>query len=50
MRYTQTMKDDPKPEPKQKTPKGYEIPIPKKADWDRMLKRVATPLRRRRPK
>ena len=48
--YTQIMNDEPKPEPKQKTPKGYEIPIPKKSDWDRLLKKAATPSSPRSPK
>jgi hypothetical protein len=27
-------------EPKQKTEKGLEIPVPKRADWDRVLDKV----------
>jgi hypothetical protein len=37
-------------EPKQKTPKGYEIPIPKRVDVDRALKKAAQPLKPRRSK
>jgi hypothetical protein len=44
MRYTQLM------EKKQKTPKGAEIPIPKRGDFFKNLKKVATPLPPRRPK
>lgn len=31
-------------EPTQKTPKGYEIPVPKKDDVMRVLKKAAQPL------
>lgn len=30
-------------EPKQTTPAGYEIPVPSREDFDRMVKRVAPP-------
>jgi hypothetical protein len=30
-------------EPTQKTPKGHEIPVPKKADWERNLEKVTKP-------
>jgi hypothetical protein len=29
---------------KQKTPKGYEIPIPKRSDFARLVKKAAQPL------
>jgi hypothetical protein len=35
-------KDDSKP--KEKTPKGYEIPVPKKTDVLRFLKKSAKPI------
>ena len=31
----------PKEEPKQKTPKGHEIPVPKRGDFLRDLKKVS---------
>jgi hypothetical protein len=37
-------------EPKQKTPKGYEIPIPKRSDFARLVKKSAQPLGPRSPK
>ncbi len=38
-------------EPKQRTPKGHEIPIPKRKDFDVILDKVAKkPLPTRRPK
>ena len=40
-------------EPTQRTPEGYEIPVPKKADVFRDLEKVAKPRKRlwfRRPK
>ena len=37
-------------EKKQKTPKGEEIPIPKRGDFFKNLKKAATPLASRRPK
>jgi hypothetical protein len=44
------MADEPK-EPRQKTSKGQEIPIPKRRDFMRDLKKAAKPLtRKRRPK
>jgi len=45
--YTQTMSD----EPKQKTPKGHEIPVPEREDFLRNLKKAAKPsTRKSRPK
>jgi hypothetical protein len=38
-----------KKEPQQKTPKGYEIPIPKRDDFLRNLKKAAKPSGSRRP-
>jgi hypothetical protein len=38
------------PEPTQKTPKGHEIPVPKKADWERNLEKVTKGKKRSRPK
>ncbi len=35
---------------KQKTPKGYEIPVPKRADFDEILDKVAKPAKRSTPK
>ena len=35
---------------KQKTPKGYEIPVPKRADFDEVLDKVAKPTKRSTPK
>jgi len=35
---------------KQKTPKGVEIPIPKRGDFFKNLKKAATPSVPRRPK
>ena len=49
MEYTPIMKD----KPTQTTPKGYEIPVPKKRDFDQMLERAAKPVKKsapRRPK
>ncbi len=37
------MSDDTKSEPKQKTPKGYEIPIPKEEHFERLVKKTANP-------
>lgn len=37
------MADDDKPEPTQKTPKGYEIPVPKREDVERLLAKAAKP-------
>ncbi len=37
------MADDQDREPKQKTPKGVEIPVPKREDFLRDLKTVAPP-------
>ena len=34
----------------QKTPKGYEIPVPKRADFDKILDKVAKPAKRSTPK
>ena len=34
----------------QKTPKGLDIPIPKKADFDRLLKKAVKPSIPRSPK
>lgn len=34
----------------QKTPKGYEIPIPKRGDFDAMLNKVAKAPKRSTPK
>ena len=39
------MNDDDKSGPSQKTPKGYEIPIPKRSDFARLVKKAAQPLR-----
>jgi len=53
MRYTQIMRGDKEKEPKQKTPKGLEIPIPTRKEFEDMLKETAKPkkpLRPRRPK
>jgi hypothetical protein len=37
-------------EPKQTTPAGHRIPVPKREDFDRMVKKVAPPpADRRRP-
>ena len=30
-------------EPKQTTPKGAEIPVPSREDWERTLRKVAKP-------
>ena len=35
-------------QPKQKTPKGQEIPVPKREDFMRDLKKAAKPLTRKR--
>jgi hypothetical protein len=35
--------------PKQKTGKGLEIPVPSKGDFDRAMRKVAPPARRKRP-
>jgi hypothetical protein len=32
-----------KDQPTQRTPQGYEIPVPKKRDFDQMLERAAKP-------
>jgi hypothetical protein len=49
MRYTHTMSDE--EQPKQKTAKGHEIPVPKREDFLRDLKKAAKPsTRKRRPK
>jgi hypothetical protein len=37
-----------KKQPTQRTPKGYEIPVPKKADVLRDLKKVAKPSKKHR--
>ena len=37
-------------EKKQKTPKGEQIPIPKRGDFFKNLKKAATPPSRHRPK
>jgi hypothetical protein len=37
-------------EPKQKTPKGAEIPVPKKSDWERNLEKVTKPPARKAEK
>jgi hypothetical protein len=34
------------PEPKQKTKKGYEIPVPKRSAFDKVVKKAAKPSRR----
>ena len=39
-----------KREPKQKTPKDYEIPIPKRGDFLKNLKKVAKPSAANGPK
>ena len=50
------MSDHQSDQPKQKTPKGYEIPIPSEAEFENLIKKSATPskpplpLRPRRPK
>jgi hypothetical protein len=36
-------------EPTQKTPKGLEIPVPKRRSFDDLLKKVAPPVGRKRP-
>jgi TfoX/Sxy family transcriptional regulator of competence genes len=36
----------PKKQPTQTTSKGYEIPIPKKRDFDQMLERAANPIKK----
>ena len=38
MGYNPIMND----KPTQTTPKGYEIPIPKRTDFDRLIKKAAT--------
>jgi hypothetical protein len=30
-------------EPKQTTPKGAEIPVPKRGDWEKVLRKAAKP-------
>ena len=35
---------------RQKTPKGYEIPVPKRKDFDATLDKVAKPPKRSTPK
>lgn len=47
MMYSQSMSD----EPKQKTPKGHEIPVPERGDFLRDLKKAAKvkPSTRKRP-
>jgi hypothetical protein len=35
------------PEPKQKTPKGYEIPVPKRKDVDATLKKLVQPVKKK---
>jgi hypothetical protein len=43
------MADKTPPEkPKQKTPKGYEIPVPKRKDFDKLVKKAAQPSTPRR--
>src|SRR4051812_820227 len=37
-------------EPKQTTPKGHAIPVPKKSDWERNLERVTKPPAKQEPK
>jgi hypothetical protein len=46
-----TMADAPqRDEPEQTTPAGHRIPVPKREDFDRMVKKVAPPPRgRKRP-
>ena len=34
-------------EPKQKTPKGYEMPIPKRKDFEEAIRKVANPKTKR---
>jgi hypothetical protein len=46
MSYTPIMKD----QPTQKTGKGHEIPVPKREEVMRDLKKLAKPLPARRPK
>ena len=47
--YTQDM--DKGKRPKQRTPKGHEIPVPQREEFLRNLKKTAKPLtRKRRPK
>ena len=41
--YTQCMANN--KQPTQKTPKGHEIPVPKRSDFMRDLKKVAKPKR-----
>jgi hypothetical protein len=36
-------------EPEQTTPAGYRIPIPKREDFERMLRKLAPPAGRKRP-
>jgi hypothetical protein len=40
---------DQKPKRTQKTKKGYEIPVPKRSDFERLLKKAAKPSGTRRP-
>jgi hypothetical protein len=40
---------DQKPERKQKTKQGYEIPVPKREEFDRFVKKVADPGSRKPP-
>ena len=41
------------PKPKQstqKTRKGYEIPVPKRSEFDKLVKKAAQPSRRTKPR
>ncbi|MBI2885775.1 MAG: hypothetical protein HYY02_01055 [Chloroflexi bacterium] len=42
------MKDD-KKEPTQKTPKGYEIPVPTEVEFEQLVKKAATPVTPKEP-
>jgi hypothetical protein len=39
--------DAPQPQPTQTTPKGLEIPVPTRAEWEASLKKVAPPAEHR---
>ena len=43
------MSNDDADQPKQKTPKGQEIPVPKRGDFMRDLKKAAEPSTRKSP-
>jgi hypothetical protein len=43
------MSDDHDAEPKQRTPKGLEIPVPTREEWERNMGKIAAPTEPAKP-